>query len=183
MRHDRWYAYVYPKNLTLNERKKLAIPRLVQRLQAFYDSKGEFYLDNVDVGGVLLEDTSEENYLYVLGVLNSTLTNWYFQKLSAPFRGAYRSANKQFIEPLPIHTTDSDADRQVRDAMVAKVRRMLDLQQRIAPVRDQNTSERDDTQHEIDRVDSEIDDLVYQLYGLTEDERSWVEGEGPSSYI
>jgi type I restriction-modification system DNA methylase subunit len=175
MRHDGWYMYGRHQNLALHERKKLAIPRLVQRLQVFYDSKGEFYLDNVDVGGILLEDTSEENYLYVLGVLNSALVNWYFQKLSAPFRGAYRSANRQFIEPLPIRTIDSDSDCQVRDAIIAKVRRMLDLQQRISPIRNQNTSERDDTQHEIDRVDSEIDDLVYELYGLTEAERRFTE--------
>ena len=165
----------------MHERKKLAIPRLVQRLQVFYDSKGDYYLDNVDVGGVLLKDSSEGNYLYVLGVLNSTLINWYFQKLSAPFRGAYRSANKQFIEPLLIHVIDSDPERQSREAIIAKVKRMLDLQQRIAPIRDQNISERDDTQGEIDRVDREIDDIVYDLYGLTDAERSWVEGDRPTT--
>ena len=149
---------------------------MVQRLQVFFDSRGEYYLDNVDVGGVLLEDSSEANYLYVLGLLNSSLINWYFQKLSAPFRGAYRSANKQFIEPLPIHTIDSDSERQLRDAIVAKVRRMLELQQRIGPIRDQNIAERDYTQRYIDRVDGEIDDLVYNLYGLTDVERKLTEG-------
>ena len=149
---------------------------MVQRLQVFFDSRGEYYLDNVDVGGVLLEDSSEANYLYVLGLLNSSLINWYFQKLSAPFRGAYRSANKQFIEPLPIHTIDSDSERQLRDAIVAKVRRMLELQQRIGPIRDQNIAERDYTQRYIDRVDREIDDLVYNLYGLTDVERKLTEG-------
>ena len=37
------------------------------------------------------------------------------------------------------------------------------------------TSERDDLQEEVDRVDSEIDGLVYELYGLTEGERRLVE--------
>ena len=181
MRHDGWYMYGRHQSLALHERKKLAIPRLVQRLQVFYDSKGDYYLDNVDVGGVLLKDSSEGNYLYVLGVLNSTLINWYFQKLSSPFRGAYRSANKQFIEPLLIHVIDSDPERQFREAIIAKVKRMLDLQQRIAPIRNQNVSERDDTQGEIDRVDREIDDIVYDLYGLTDAERSWVEGDRPTT--
>ncbi len=58
---------------------------------------------------------------------------------------------------------------------------MLDLQQRIAPIRDQNISERDDTQGEIDRVDREIDDLIFDLYGLTDAERSWVEGDRPTT--
>jgi hypothetical protein len=41
------------------------------------------------------------------------------------------------------------------------------------------TSERDDLQREVDRVDSEIDGLVYELVGLTEVERRLVEGDIP----
>ena len=55
MRHEGWYGYVYPKNLTLHEYRKLAIPRLVQNLRAAYDANGKFYLDNVDAGGLILD--------------------------------------------------------------------------------------------------------------------------------
>ena len=53
---------------------------------------------------------------------------------------------------------------------------MLELQARLRPMQDLPTSERDDLQREVDRVDSELDDLVYELYGLTEAERRLVEG-------
>ena len=177
MRHDRWYAYVYPNNLALHDYRKLAVPRLVQSLQVFYDSAGEFHLDNVDVGGVLLKETMRSNYLYVLALLDSRLIDWYFQQISVPFRGNFRSANRQFIEPLPIRRIDfSDAnDRQMHDAIVGKVEWMLDLQARLGPIRDVPTTARDDLQREVERVDSEIDDLVYELYGLTEAERRIVE--------
>ena len=171
MRHDKWYAYVYPKNLALHDRRKLAIPRLVDRLEVFFDSEGSYYLDNVDVGGVLLKDSSEESYLYVLGVLNSSLINWYFQRLSAPFRGGYRTANRQFIEPLPIRGVDTSSERQLHDAIVTKARRMIALHERLDPLRSLVTSERDDLKREMDRVDRDIDDLVYELYGLTSSER------------
>ena len=143
MRHDNWYAYVYPKNLALHDRRKLAIPRLVDRLEVFFDSEGRYYLDNVDVGGVLLRDTSEESYLYASGVLNSTLINWYFQRLSAPFRGGYRTANRQFIQPLPIRVIDTSSERQLHNAIVSKVRRMIELHGHLDPVRNFATSERD----------------------------------------
>jgi len=38
------------------------------------------------------------------------------------------------------------------------------------------TSELDDLKRKIERIDREIDGLVYDLYGLTEEERQVVEG-------
>ena len=177
MRHDHWYAYVYPKNLALHDLRKLAIPRLVHRLQVFYDSAPEFYLDNVDVGGVLLKDSSERQYLYVMALLNSKLVDWYFQRVSAPFRGGFRSANRQFIGDLPIHRIDSALEGELQDAIVGKVDRTLALQNRLGPLRDMPGSERDQLQRAVDGVDSEIDSLVYDLYELTQAERRLIEGD------
>ncbi|WP_348530882.1 hypothetical protein [Methanothrix sp.] len=57
--------------------------------------------------------------------------------------------------------------------MVALVEQMLSLHKR---VRDARTShERDVIQRQIDATDIEIDRLVYELYGLTEEEIRIVE--------
>ena len=169
-----------PRIFALNRLRKLAIPRLVQNLKVAYDTDGKFYLDNVDVGGVLLRDDGEDNYLYVLALLNSKLIDWHFRKISVPFRGNFRSANRQFIEPLPIRRIESSntADSEVHRAIVEKARRMLKLQGRVGPARDMFTNRRTDLLHEIARIDSDIDDLVYELYGLTSAERRLVESEG-----
>jgi type I restriction-modification system DNA methylase subunit len=179
MDHERWYAYVYPKNLALHDFPKLAVPRLVHRLEAYYDAKGRYYLDNVDVGGVILQDDSHPNYLLILGLLNSRLMDWYFQRISAPFRGGFRSANRQFLDPLPIRQLDltDPTDRQVHDAIVARVGEMLALQDRLSPVRNTPCTERDDLLREVERKDREIDNLVYNLYDLTGEERRLVEGQ------
>jgi hypothetical protein len=172
MDHERWYAYVYPKSLALHDLRKLAVPRLVHRLEAHYDANGEYYLDNVDVGGVILKDDSTSHYLFVLGLLNSTLIDWYFRQISTPFRGGFRSANRQFIDPLPIRQIDSsnNTDQQLHDAIVARVQEMLSLQSQLAPLRHAPSSLRSDLLHEVERVDRQIDQLVYQLHGLTAQE-------------
>lgn len=179
MRHERWYAFGRTQSLGLHECRKLAIPRLVQHLEVFYDREGRFYLDNVDVGGLLLKDTEDSNYRFVLGLLNSKLLDWYFQQISAPFRGNFRSANRQFIEPLPIRSLDLSVsgDRAMHDRIVRLVDDMLDLHRRLAPLRDVPCTERDDLQHAIALKDAEIDAAVYDLYGLTEAERRLVEQE------
>ena len=60
------------------------------------------------------------------------------------------------------------------------VDRMLELNRRLAPIRNTPCNERDDLLREIGRSDDEIDDLVYDLYGLSDKERKIVEGETSS---
>lgn len=81
------------------------VPRLLIDLFASYDPHGTLCIDNVDVGGVIVKQpwTLE----YVLGILNSKACNFYWRKIAKPFRGDYRSANRQFIAPLPIPQTRS----------------------------------------------------------------------------
>ena len=173
MRHEKWYAYVYPKNLALHDQRKMAIPRLVSRLAAVYDRDGGFYLDNVDVGGLILKEKDDAKWLYVLGLLNSKLLDFYLHRISVPFRGGFYSANRQFLEPLPIHhiNFDNPAEKKMHDGLVALVDRMLELNKHLFPIRNTPCNERDELLREINRTDSEIDNLVYDLYGLTEEER------------
>jgi hypothetical protein len=53
---------------------------------------------------------------------------------------------------------------------------MLELNKRLAPIRNTPCNEHDELLRQIKRTDDEIDNLVYNLYGLTEEERKIVEG-------
>ncbi|MGO7911756.1 Eco57I restriction-modification methylase domain-containing protein [Rhizobium ruizarguesonis] len=109
-----WWAYNYPKNLDKQELPKIIIPRLVARLAAYVDAAGNYYLDNVDVGGV--SPGAELNGYVVAAILNSDASNFAFRLISKPFRGEYRSANKQFIAPLPIPKTTNEERKFLGDA-------------------------------------------------------------------
>jgi hypothetical protein len=179
MQHEKWYAYVYPKNLALHDQRKLAIPRLVHRLAAVYDREGKFYLDNVDVGGLILKDKSDSNYLYITSLLNSKLLDYYFRRISVPFRGGFRSANRQYLEPLPIHIMDfnNQQEKVLYEELIPRAKKMLELNKRLAPLKSTFSFERDDLLKEIENTDKEIDNLVYDLYGLTEEEQKIIEEE------
>ena len=106
MNNNRWYGYVYPKNLTKHERKKFGVPRLCNKLKAFFDEEGKYYFDNVDVNGILLNEDTPYSPYFLLAILNSKALDWRFKIGSVPFRGNYFSANKQFLSPLPIPGID-----------------------------------------------------------------------------
>lgn len=101
---DGWYRMGRTQNLDKQEQPKLLVPRLVTRLGCFVDDGGRFYCDNVDVGGVV--PARPDDLWYLAGILNAPVSATIFDWLSKPFRGAYKSANKQFIAPLPIPTPD-----------------------------------------------------------------------------
>jgi len=63
----------------------------------------------------------------------------------------------------------------MHDGLVALVGKMLGLNKRLAPIRNTPCNEKDELLREINRTDNEIDNLVYDLYGLTEEERRIVE--------
>lgn len=83
---SQWYRFGRNQNLGIQNRVKLCIPRLVQRIQVVFDSKGKYFLDNVDVGGLVFKPQFMHFDLRILLVLlNSKLLSWYFSFISAPF--------------------------------------------------------------------------------------------------
>ncbi len=97
---DEWYRFGRHQNLDKQEIAKLIVPRLVTTIYCSVDHLGGVYLDNVDVGGVAPSAAIDAYFL--AGVLNAPVAGYVFRRISKPFRGDYRSANKQFIAPLPI---------------------------------------------------------------------------------
>ena len=68
----------------------------------------------------------------------------------------------------------SDPDTARHDQMVALVERMLALHQKLAGAT--LPPDKDLYQRQIEAADRQIDALVYELYGLTEEEIGIVEG-------
>jgi len=171
-----WYRFGRNQNIGIQEQIKLCVPRLVDRLYATYDSEGNHYLDNVDVGGITLRNEFKHlGYKYLLALLNSKLLRWYFPFVSVPFRGGWLSANRQFLSQLPIRTIDfnNPSEKAIHDKLVLLVDRMLELHRKknsLPP-----SAEREKIEREIAVTDEKIDDMVYGLYGVTDEERGIVE--------
>jgi len=109
-------------------------------------------------------------------LLTSLLLDTYLHSISSPFRGGYWSYGKRFIEIIPIRTINfSDpTDKARHDRMVEFVERMLSLHKRLADAKVPH--EKAVTQQQIDVTEQQIDKLVYELYGLTEEEVKIVDG-------
>jgi len=180
-KHEKWYAFGRTQNLNEMEQVKIITPSIAQFTSFVLDTTDYNYFVGSGGGGgggygVVLHDQSLKSYNFVLGILNSKLIDWYVKLISTPFRGGYYAYNRQYIEKIPICTIDPSNPEDVtkHDKVVSLVKQMLELHKKLGGAKLSN--EKEMIQRRIDATDSEIDRLVYDLYGLTDEEIKIVEG-------
>ena len=180
MKHENWYAYVYPKSLALHDKPKLLTGVLAKKSRFTSDNEGIFYFmggGNAGGYGITLKSTTKEAPLYILGLLNSNLLDFNLKKISSPFRGGFFSYAQRYIERLPIRQIDFDnpSEKTTHNKLVTLIEKMLELNKKLVPIQALYSRERDELIKQIEMTDKEIDKLVYNLYGLNEEECRIVE--------
>jgi len=91
----------------------------------------------------------------LLGILNSKLSKFYFDSIVSKMRGGYFSMSKVYVETYPVLGSE---------ILEEKVTQILALKKQ-------------DPTADTSALEAEIDRMVYELYGLTEEEIAVVEGE------
>jgi hypothetical protein len=124
-----------------------------------------------------VETNTHLSYCYLLGLLNSTLLQKIFELQNPQMVGkVFAEIKVVYVERLPIRGIDFDdkKDLAAHDDIVKLVEKMLALHQQLAA----SKTPQDTTllQRQIAATDKQIDQLVYALYGLTEEEIALVEG-------
>ena len=110
---------------------------------------------------------------FVLAVANARVTSWYAQrKLSNFGKDVFPKLNPEDIKNLPIVIAEDNSS--VADSLATLAKQFTETKARMIAATRQSDRER--LQQKCDYFDGQIDRLVYQLYGLTEEEIRIVEG-------
>ena len=151
------------------ERKKILWPGISSQITSFsLDENAFFGNDNIQM--IISDDK------YLLGILNSKITRVFLASICDVVQGGFYRLKITYISKIPIRPVNfSDpVDKARHDKMVALVTQMLDLNKKLQDVKLEH--ERTVLQRQIEATDVAIDKLVYELYGLTEEEIKVVEG-------
>ena len=114
---------------------------------------------------------------YLCGILNSRILSFVFPYVSNKMVAqAFPRLSVGDLKRLPIRPIDFDNpdDVATHDKMVSLVERMLELNKKKADEKNPNILQQLETQ--ITATDRQIDQLVYKLYSLTDEEIELVEG-------
>jgi len=153
---------------------KIITPDLASSASYCYDAEGAYYFTGGAAGGYGIIPKKSINPKYLLALLNSPLLDWAHHQTSTRFRGGYFSYESRFIKNLPIRIIDSKNFREKRlhDDLVKLVDVMLDLRKQEQKA---EGHELEQLRRQIEKTDHEIDERVYELYGITEKERKLIE--------
>lgn len=170
-----WYEIWCERAFRQQEVDKIVVRELSPSNQFAYCDRNTFYMDTVC--GIIPKDKNLGRLLYLLGLLNSTLLEFVYKQTTVPKAGGFYIYKTMFLKNLPIRHIDfnNPADKKRHDDLVALVDRMLGLNKRFAPIRNTACAEQEELLRQIKQTDQEIDNLVYDLYGLTEEEKKIVE--------
>ena len=115
---------------------------------------------------------------YILGIINSRLFTVLYRHIFGGMHmgGGYLRFRTSFLNEIPIPNIDFKVQTDVarHDKMVAFVEEMQALHKRLAAAKSDADKQR--LQRAIKVTDMNIDALVYELYGLTDEEIKIVEG-------
>jgi type I restriction-modification system DNA methylase subunit len=162
------------------EERFLATSKIVTRqtaagIIATLDTNQYYSTNSVHTTRLIKVDGMLKNE-FLLGVLNSLLIKFFFAKSFKEKEVAFPQVKVNKLRQLPIRTIDfkDKADKARHDKMVRLVTKMLDLNKKLPEAK--APGEHEKIERQIKATDREIDLLVYELYGLTEEEIAIVEG-------
>lgn len=171
--YQQWYGFSAPRSLKLHSEADLVIPLLADHgiFSVLPSNKSDYTL--MASGGFSITLKSSVNSNYILGLLNSKLLFWYLAKLSNVFRGGWITCTKQYFSLLPIKNTNKN-NKELQELIINLVTQMLEAKKQLAAA--QTEGDKNFLENKCASLDRQIDNLVYKLYDLTEEEIRIVEG-------
>jgi len=151
--------------------KKLVSRQTSDRL-IFASDDEQFYTTN-SVHNTFLLPSSPYDLEYILGILNSKFMSYVYRELSGETRDIFPQVHISMLRKLPIRRIDfsNPTEKKMYDDLVDLVHEMLELNRCLAHICNTSSNEQDKLIRKIEQTDAEIDETVYELYELTQEER------------
>ncbi len=158
------WIFESPEKIIIQEIRNIT---LIRRLIATIDLDQTYCLQSTNVINLRPQYKDKTSLRFLLGIINSSLINFYFRQR---FTGNNHIASNQLSQIPLVSPTE-----QVFDSLQQLVSVILLMKKQITEARLPEEKER--LERQIAITDRQIDALVYELYGLTEEEIKIVEGD------
>ena len=149
-KHHAWYELQQPQTGIFEafEKPKIVWPDIARRCEFTIDESGA-YID------MTLFTIPQENY-YLLGILNSSVTEWFIQNISSSIQQGFLRFKRVYVSQIPIPTPEPER----RADIESLVRRLLDAKGQ-GP--------------QVEEWERELNELVYGVYRLNRREIAMIE--------
>ena len=149
---------------------KIIIAKLALRIEGFVDVNGEYSSINTNCihtpkNGIKLE--------YLAGIINSKMLSFIYSEIFSGLKmsGGYFQFQAPQLRILPIVI----GSEQQQTKIVEFVKNIISLNQSLSKLKNKSTDEKARLEKEIKKLDAEIDEEIYKLYGITDKEKKIIE--------
>lgn len=156
---NNWYAFGRSQAINLICKKKIFTPDIAPSPRFSCDEKAEYVFTSGVSGGYGIVPENDDDFKLLLALLNSKVASWFITKTSTQMRGGWYSFESRFIKNIPVPIICQTEKNRI-EKVVSKITKI----------------KKDDFVADTSALEAEIDQLVYQLYGLSEEEIKIVEG-------
>lgn len=170
IKYGEWLAAPRDKKIFDNS-EMLFVRQTGDSLIAAYSKRKFIARDNLHI-----IVSNKINIKYLLGLLNSTLMNFVYSFINPEKGKALAQIKKHHLEILPVKPIDFNKKSQllIYNEIVAAVNLILKLKEQVRGEKDPDTRH---LKKEISFLEDKINNLVYQLYGLSKEEIRIIETE------
>jgi len=174
IKYGTWLARNW-KNKSFYETPKIAIRETGNRIIANIDLDNRYFLSSL-YSIYSKQQNDLHDLKFYLAILNSRLSTFIIKKIAFELtKGAFTKMRTNQLAELPIRVIDFDisSEKSSHDKLVQHVDLMLESKKQLTATKTEN--EKDYLKKKCNAIDRQIDQLVYELYGLTKDEIEIVE--------
>ena len=158
----KWYELWNQRKLANFLKLRIVTPEISDR-NNFALTKSFF--GNTKTYHILLKNPSVSNYSFFLGLLNSSLIEFYYHSITSLYAGGFYAYKTQFLEKIPVQNWP----QRLRAPVIALVEQILSI------TKNKDYLASPEKQAKVKEYEHQIDQMVYELYGLTEEETRVVE--------
>ena len=151
MKYPRWYSLWNFRKIENFENEKILTPDVCHNTSMIIDKENIYYNDMCYA--MIKKDDISYSYEYLIGILNSKLFWFYLNNVGTVLSGGFFFFFNKYIENFKIIFTEDKS-------IIEKIESNIKMSMRNS---------------EKEQYEKNINELVYELYGLTEKEIKYIE--------
>lgn len=168
LKYGNWLARNW-KNKTFYETNKIAIRETGSRITATIDLENRYFLSSLyAIYYKNINLNTENNLKYLLAIINSQVANYFVKIIALNLtEGAFTKVRTNQLARLPIPNIDEN-NMEIKEDLSVLVDQMLETNEEYFKI--QSESDKLIFQQKIELIDSKIDNLIFSLYNLDEND-------------
>jgi type I restriction-modification system DNA methylase subunit len=121
-----WYSIIYYDYAKYYKEQKILTPALTNKNNFCLDNEGYFFVGGT-AGVYGIVPKSGVDIKYLLGILNSKVSEYYLKKICPIKQGGYFQYSTKFMERLPIRLPETPDEKKIADQIIRRVDEILEL--------------------------------------------------------